>query len=427
MQTARRARRRRAVNAGGAAVGAQYEAWPYPARDPRDEARRLVAGSPSHFDELVHYAFGGNDPAEGGARFRVLVAGGGTGDAAIMLAQQLADRGADALVTWLDLSRAAMRIAQARARARRLRNIRFVRASLLEIGARGLGPFDYIDCCGVLHHLEDPAAGLRALAAALADGGAMGLMVYGALGRAGVYDAQQALRLLGAGAEAPKERLALARRFLDALPPGNRLRRNPWVADHLQGGDAGLYDLLLHARDRAYAVPETFALARAAGLDIAAFIEPVRYDPASWLGDDLGARAARLSWPDRCALAELVAGNIKRHVFYAVPAGAPRRPPEPRMDSIPVLRGFDGGALAREAAAAGALSVELEGSRFRYRFGPLAPAILSRIDGKRSLAAIRAGLAAPCGEAEFEAAFADLYGKLNGANILLLRNPPARA
>ena len=411
----------------GAAVRAQYEAWPYPARDPRDEARRLVTGSPSHLDELAHYAFGGNDPTAGGAPFRVLVAGGGTGDAAIMLAQQLADRGAGAEVTWLDISRAAMRIAQARARARRLRNIRFVRASLLEIEARGLGPFDYIDCCGVLHHLEDPAAGLRALAAALADGGAMGLMVYGALGRAGVYDAQSALRMLGAGAEAPKERLALARRFLDALPPGNRLKRNPWVADHLQGGDAGLYDLLLHARDRAYAVPETFALARAAGLEIIAFVEPARYDPAAWLGAGLGARAAALSWPERCALAELVAGNIKRHVFYAAPAGAAPRPPAPRMESIPVLRGFDGGALAREAAAAGGLRVALDGADFRYRFGPLAPAILSRIDGKRTLAEIRASLTVPCGETEFEAAFADLYGKLNGANILLLRNPAGRS
>ena len=28
-----------------------------------------------------------------------------------------------------------------------------------------IGQFDYIDCTGVLHHLPDPAAGMRALAA----------------------------------------------------------------------------------------------------------------------------------------------------------------------------------------------------------------------------------------------------------------------
>ncbi|MFM8989914.1 MAG: methyltransferase, partial [Alphaproteobacteria bacterium] len=65
-------------------VRAQYEAYPYPPRDPRDEAKRLVEGSPSHLAEVVHHVLGGAfDPAR---PFRALVAGGGTGDAAIMLA-----------------------------------------------------------------------------------------------------------------------------------------------------------------------------------------------------------------------------------------------------------------------------------------------------------------------------------------------------
>ena len=46
---------------GDDAVRAQYEACPYPQRDPRDEAKRLVTGSPSHLDEIVHYVFAGRD------------------------------------------------------------------------------------------------------------------------------------------------------------------------------------------------------------------------------------------------------------------------------------------------------------------------------------------------------------------------------
>ena len=194
----------------GGALRAQYEAHPYPRRDPRDEARRLVVGSPSHVDEIVHYGFAGADPTARGRRFRALVAGGGTGDATVMMGQQLSDRGADAEVLHVDLSRASLKIAQARVRARRLRNVRFLRASLFDLAARA--PFDYIDCCGVLHHLEDPAEGLRRLAALLADDGAMGVMVYGAFGRTGVYQAQAALRLLGAPAESDGG-LALARAF----------------------------------------------------------------------------------------------------------------------------------------------------------------------------------------------------------------------
>ena len=69
------------------AIRSQYEAYPYPARDPAAEATRLITGSPSHILEIEHYVLAG---ARAGP-LNVLVAGGGTGDAAIMLAQQLAD------------------------------------------------------------------------------------------------------------------------------------------------------------------------------------------------------------------------------------------------------------------------------------------------------------------------------------------------
>ncbi len=87
-------------------VRAQYEAYPYPERDPADEARRLITGSPSHIDEVNHYVFGGR--LDFARRLRVLVAGGGTGDATIMLAQQLAWRGSPAEIVYLDVSSAAM-------------------------------------------------------------------------------------------------------------------------------------------------------------------------------------------------------------------------------------------------------------------------------------------------------------------------------
>ena len=126
---------------------AQYEAYPYPVRDPADERDRLITGSPSHLDELNHYLFAG--ARNFAAPFRALIAGGGTGDGAIMLAQQLADLGGPAELVYLDLSGAAMAIAEARAAARGLTNIAFHRASLLDVAELGLGRFDYIDCCGV--------------------------------------------------------------------------------------------------------------------------------------------------------------------------------------------------------------------------------------------------------------------------------------
>jgi len=396
----------------------QYEAYPYPVREPADEAKRLVMGSPSHLAEIEHYLRGGAPVA---GPFRVLVAGGGTGDGAIMLAQQLADAAIEAEVVHLDLSEAAARVAEARAEARQLANLRFVHGSLTELDALGLGRFDYIDCCGVLHHLEDPPAALSTLAAALADDGGIGLMVYGTLGRTGVYPAQQALRLLGGGTN-PAAKVVLARRLLGSLPESNWLTRNGFVADHLHGDDAGLYDLLLHSCDRAYLVPEVFELASAAGLTITAFIEPARYDPVTYLGDaELCARAAALAWPERCALAELLAGSMKRHVAYLAKGNVSKRLARPDGTMIPVLREGDSQEMARGLASSHHFTAELESLSVRHHLGNLAPAILLRIDGRRSVDEIYMDLSSSPGREAFDAAFEELYAALNGVNILLLR------
>jgi SAM-dependent methyltransferase len=56
--------------------------------------------------------------------------------------------------------------------------------------------FDYINCIGVLHHLPSPLDGLRALEAVLKPDGGMGLGLYAATGRTGVYDAQKIVKIL---------------------------------------------------------------------------------------------------------------------------------------------------------------------------------------------------------------------------------------
>jgi len=189
----------------------QYEAYPYPARNPRDEAKRLIVGSPSHLLEIDHWVFGARRPA--GQPLRALMAGGGSGDGTMMLAQQLATAGRPGTVTWLDRSAAARAVAEERAKVRGLSNVSFQSGSLLDLPALGLGQFDYIDCCGVLHHLPDPAAGLAALAGALAPGGGIGLMVYAPHGRTGVYMLQDALRLLAPPDMPPAERVEIAKRL----------------------------------------------------------------------------------------------------------------------------------------------------------------------------------------------------------------------
>jgi hypothetical protein len=315
---------------------------------------------------------------------------------------------------------------------RRLQNIRFQQGAIEELERLGLGSFDYVDCCGVLHHLEDPAAGLAALAKALAPGGGMGAMVYGALGRTGVYHAQAILRMLEQPGEPSAGRLDRARRLLKQLPRTNWLARNPFVGDHLQGGDAGLYDLLLHARDRSYTVPEFGDLAGSAGLAVVALIEPVRYDPASYLTDPaLLEGVGRLDPLARAALAELIAGDLKVHIAYLAPAErAAGSKAEIAPDLIPILREGDGPALARGLTPGAPLKVSFGQASFSFPLSRRAVPILAQIDGRRGLPALReavaqAGLSLT--QAEFDREFAALYRVLNGINHLFLADRPLTA
>ena len=402
----------------------QYEAYPYPSRDPADEAKRLVVGSPSNLMELNHYLFAGQRDFR--QPFRALVAGGGTGDATIMLAQQLADVGGAGEVVYLDLSASSRAIAEARAAARGLTNIRFVTGSLLAAGALDLGLFDYIDCCGVLHHLEDPPAGLAALAALLKEDGGMGLMVYGTYGRDGVYPLQAMLRRL-AGDRSLAERIALTRRLLNSLPATNLFARNPVLRDH-SGSDAELVDLLLHSQDRAYLVEEVAELVAACGLRLVTFIEPVRYDPATYLKDSVLLRdLSALTGLERAAFAEQLAGNLKTHVFYVSKRRQEDTVADPSSrEAIPCLRVLEGPKLAKAVQRDLVLKGEFDGLSLQFPLPRLAPAILPWIDGETPLGKIQEtlqGLDSRHDWDRFLAQFQQLYAVLNGLNHLFIRYP----
>lgn len=403
-----------------AALAAQYEAYPYPQRDPRDEAKRLVVGSPSHLREVDHWIFGARRSAA--TPLNALVAGGGSGDATVMLAQQMASAGRPGGVTWLDRSAAARKVAGARVAARGLGNVTFAEASIIDLPGSGLGPFDYIDCCGVLHHLPDPLAGLRALVSVLAPGGGIGLMVYAPHGRTGVYMLQDALRLMAPADQPPAQRVDIAKRLWRQAPETAWLRRNPWITDHVKGGDAGIYDLLLNPRDVAFSVPALAALVDGAGLEIRCLVEPFRYDPDSFLTDPrLRERTALLDPVQRAALAEAAAGNMGIHIAYCVRKGEAVLPDWTDACAVPVLRELDAAKFAAGIPADGTLRVAADGLVVPVALPRLAAAIIARVDGQRSVGEIGDALAANGVSREaFAKDFAALARALERVNRLLL-------
>ncbi|MEE2998146.1 MAG: class I SAM-dependent methyltransferase [Pseudomonadota bacterium] len=403
----------------------QYEKYPYPFRDPKDEEKRLITGSPSHITEINHHIFAGVQATT--EKRRILVAGGGTGDATVMLAQQHANAGFDAEIIHLDISEASAAIARARIEARKLDNIQFVQGAIEAIPELALGQFDYIDCCGVLHHLKDPLAGLTVLRGALKPNGGMGIMVYAPLGRTGVYHAQAMLQMISEDAPDP-ERIDVARQLLDTLPDSNWLKRNPHVGDHVNQGDAGIYDLLLHRRDRAYSVVELASLLQQGGMRPVNFVDPARYEPTIYLKDQaLVERLHPLNWLQRCTFAELLAGNMKTHIVYAVRSDNQTNTlavPD-SFSVIPVMRENDSQTLAQQISPGMSLNIDMGEVKLSLPLPRQAKEILERIDGERSLTDIHTSMDNQPEATDFKQQFDQLYSSFYGISRMFLKRPAA--
>lgn len=356
----------------------QYEAFPYPHRDPADEATRLIIGSPSDPREIDHYLFGGT--RDWRKPLRALFAGGGTGDGLIQLAQMLTSAKRPFEITYIDLSTSSRKVAEARAKKRGLTGITFHTGSLLD--AAQFGPFDYIDCCGVLHHLPDPIAGFSALRAALTpEAGGLGFMVYAPYGRSGVYPLQEAFGALLDG-QKPRDRLAAAKRIYDKLPDGHPFKTNPHLHDHEQS-DAGFYDLLLHSQDQAFDVPRLLQAFAETDWQLAGFCNDIQYDLSRYV-----TPPPKMALIDQMGLAEKLNGTIKTHVGYAASAMVVLATPRENPQLVPHIRGVDLAKLAQRVTGGHPLKVTAGGANVVINLPKSAAPMLAAANGRRDLSTI---------------------------------------
>ena len=298
-------------------VQQHYERFPYPHRIPSDETNRFLFTPLDDLATLNYYCFQGKRNVRNG--FRVLVAGGGTGDSTIHLAEQL--RGIDSVIIHLDLSESSIEIARLRAAVRKLDNITWMQGSLLDLSDSDLEPFDYVNCSGVLHHLHNPAEGLQALKAVLKNDGAMGLMLYGKQGRTGIYHMQELMRLVNRNEIRSETKIANTREVLDLLPETNWYKKagKLYAVDGRQG-DEEITDLFLHSADHPFTVPEIYDLLDAAGLKLVEFLPGSRalYDPRMAFRDaNVLETVLKLPHSDQQGAAELYWGTIQQHDFWA--------------------------------------------------------------------------------------------------------------
>jgi hypothetical protein len=136
------------------------------------------------------------------------------------------------------------------------------------------GEFGLIDSFGVLHHLEDPLAGLKVLESHLVQGGILRVMLYSRYARRREESIRRALRLLGVTSS------DAARSLLKRAPAGSRLARYLAVSDEATNV-SGLADALLHPRVHTYRIDELLEMLAQTDLELLMFAHPdALADPA---------------------------------------------------------------------------------------------------------------------------------------------------
>lgn len=148
----------------------QYERAPYPrwinapVQGHSLTLTEYLARQFPHLQENRHHSAASNE---------ILVAGCGTGLAAIHLAQHIDG----SQITAMDLSKPSLAYAMRKSEETGINNIQFIQGDILELDRMGR-EYNHINCYGVLHHLPDFRAALQQLAACMKPGGTMQIGIY---------------------------------------------------------------------------------------------------------------------------------------------------------------------------------------------------------------------------------------------------------
>lgn len=246
-----------AADAVSRRVGRQYQAYPYP------RWTSLSIPAPGSGRRRLERFFSPERLTFFDEPFKVLIAGAGTGRQAVASAFRYGDK-ADVLA--VDLSRPSLAYGEMKAEKFGAANVRFGEADLLGLKA-GAGLYDMIEAVGVLHHLGDPFAGLRALSSLLRPGGLMLVGLYSEVARRNIANLKSGSDYPGADCDddaARAYRAKLMRRKDDPL----------LLQSHDFYALADFRDLVLHPQEASTTLAEIEAQLRKCGLIFRGFLLP---------------------------------------------------------------------------------------------------------------------------------------------------------
>lgn len=201
-----------------------------------------------------------------GDGLKILVAGCGTGQHSIQVAQQFPN----AEVLAIDLSLASIGYAKRKTLELGLTNIEYAQADIMQLA--GIGRvFDVIESAGVLHHLADPLAGWKILLSLLRPGGVMRLGLYSELARQHIVAARRFIAERGYTPSA--EGIRQCRQELMATEGNPLLKRLTSSSDFY--GASPCRDLIFNVQEHRYTLPQLKENFRELDLELIGFsIDP---------------------------------------------------------------------------------------------------------------------------------------------------------
>ncbi|MDY7015417.1 MAG: class I SAM-dependent methyltransferase [Cyanobacteriota bacterium] len=310
----------------GTAVAQLYNTFPFPP-DPLSDSP--PPGYNWRWNWITAYNFcTGRTPQR--QNIRILDAGCGTGSGT----DYLIHLNPEAEVVAIDLSDKALEVAKERCRrsgvlANHTPPVKFLQMSVEE-AAQLPGTFDLINCVGVLHHLPEPAVGMRAIASKLAPGGLLHVFVYAELGRREIRLMQEAISLLqGERCGDYPDGVRIGRKVFASLPENNLIvkqEKERWALENHR--DEAFADMYVHPQEIDYNIGSLFELIEASGLEFVGFSNPQFWQLDRLIGKDpeLLERSRNLGERDRYRLIELLDPTITHYEFFLT------RPPLEKVD-----------------------------------------------------------------------------------------------
>ncbi len=360
-------------------VSPQYESWRYP--EPIQDLKAWTENNWEWFDPVHAHPILWPD-REYKDTLDILIAGCGANQAAVFAFTNRA-----AKVVAVDTSQPSLDHQQFLKDKYGLWNLELHRLPLEEVQTLGRD-FDLIVSTGVLHHLPDAAAGMKALGACLRPDGALGVMLNAKYGRIGIEMLQSAFSNMGLRLD--DESVQKVREIISALPPEHPVHNYFKMAPASAQSDDALANVFLSGRERSFTVDESLDLVDSAGLVFQGWLINAPYYPHDWFSPGGSLDRAMNALPE----AKLWSVIEDLHVLNACHFFIACRPDRPEksyrinfsaadaLDYVPRMRmrcGLDGEEIYR--------------ANWRTGLTPAQLRFVQQVDGRRTIRQIATRLA----------------------------------